>query len=91
MAKVASENGVDLLDPRIGDRLPVEWVVIDNPDLAPQSFTEAPHEAANMASGPFVQGRDTGGVRFSRLEAAGTTRSLATSRLEDRWRWGGGA
>jgi uncharacterized protein len=68
MAKVAGENGVDLLDPRIGDRYRVEWVGIDDPDLAPQSYTEAPHGADNTASGPFIQGRDKGGVRFSRLE-----------------------
>src|SRR5919106_606860 len=68
MAKVAGEDGADLLDPRIGDRFRVEWVMIDDPDLAPQSYTEAPHDADNMASGPFVQGRDEGGVRFSRLE-----------------------
>jgi secreted PhoX family phosphatase len=68
VAKVAGENGVDLLEPRIGDRFPVEWVAIDDPDLAPQPYTEAPHEAGNMASGPFVQGRDKGGIRFSRLE-----------------------
>src|SRR5918996_3799596 len=68
VAKVAGEDGVDLLEPRIGDRFQVEWVAIDDPDLGPQPYTEAPHEAGNTASGPFVQGRDEGGIRFSRLE-----------------------
>jgi uncharacterized protein len=68
IAKVAGENGADLLNPEIGDRFQLEWVVIDDPDLAPQSYTEAPHEAGNVASGPFEQGRDKGGARFSRLE-----------------------
>jgi uncharacterized protein len=68
MAKVAGENGADLLAPQIGDRFRLEWVAIDDPDLAPQSYTEAPHAPDNMASGPFVQGRDRGGLRFSRLE-----------------------
>jgi hypothetical protein len=68
MAKVAGEEKADLLSPRIGDSYQLEWVRIDDPDLAPQPFTEAPHEADNLASGPFVQGRDKGALRMSRLE-----------------------
>jgi secreted PhoX family phosphatase len=70
MAKVAGSDKVDLLTPSMGDSHQLEWVQIDDPDLAPQSFTEAPHEADNMASGPFVQGRNKGALRMSRLEGA---------------------
>ncbi len=68
MAKVAGDDRADLLDPAIGDSHMIEWVEIADPDLAPQPFTEAPFEADNTASGPFVQGRDMGALRFSRLE-----------------------
>jgi hypothetical protein len=68
MAKVAGEDKADLLDPRMGQSFQLEWVEIAEPDLGPQSFTEAPHDADNTASGPFVQGRDAGGLRMSRLE-----------------------
>lgn len=68
MAKVAGEDNVDLLDPKMGDHYKVEWIEIEDPDLASQPFTEAPHDADNMASGPFVQGRDLGCMRMSRLE-----------------------
>ena len=68
MAKVAGMDKADLLDPAMGDSHLIEWVKIDDPDLAPQSFTEAPHDADNMASGPFVQGRNQGAARMSRLE-----------------------
>jgi hypothetical protein len=68
MAKVAGEDKVDLLNPRMGDSYAIEWVEIDEPDLPPQPFTEAPHDADNTASGPFVQGRDKGGLRMSRGE-----------------------
>lgn len=68
MAKVAGEDRADLLAPAIGDTHRLEWVRIEDPDLAPQPFTEAPFEADNLASGPFVQGRDAGALRFSRLE-----------------------
>jgi secreted PhoX family phosphatase len=70
MAKVAGEDKVDLLTPSMGDSYQLEWVQIDDPDLPPQSFTEAPHEADNLASGPFVQGRNKGALRMSRLEGA---------------------
>jgi secreted PhoX family phosphatase len=68
MAKVAGEDKADLLDPQMGDHHQIEWVKIDDPDLAPQPFTEAPFEADNMASGPFVQGRNLGALRMSRGE-----------------------
>jgi uncharacterized protein len=68
MAKVAGEDKMDLLTPSIGDSYQLEWVQIDDPDLAPQPFTEAPHDADNMASGPFVQGRNKGALRMARLE-----------------------
>jgi uncharacterized protein len=68
MAKVEGESGFDLLAPQIGDRHRIEWVAIAEPDLAPQPYTETPHGADNTASGPFVQGREKGGARFSRLE-----------------------
>ncbi|PYE83970.1 PhoX family protein [Pseudoroseicyclus aestuarii] len=68
MAKVVGEEGADLLDPAIGDSHRIEWVAIEDPDLPPQPFTEAPFEEGNMASGPFKQGRDLGALRFSRLE-----------------------
>jgi hypothetical protein len=68
MAKVAGSDRADLLDPSIGDSHQLEWVEIAEPDLAPQPFTEPPHDADNTASGPFVQGRDGGGLRMSRLE-----------------------
>ncbi len=68
MAKVAGEDKVDLLDPQMGDSHIVEWVKIEDPDLAPQPYTEAPHDADNTASGPFVQGRNLGGLRMSRGE-----------------------
>lgn len=68
MAKVAGEDKMDLLSPSMGDSYPLEWVQIDDPDLEPQSFTETPFEADNMASGPFVQGRNKGALRMSRLE-----------------------
>lgn len=68
MAKIAGEPRFDLLTPMIGDSYAIEWVSIEDPDLDPQPFTEAPFEADNLASGPFAQGRDLGGARFSRLE-----------------------
>lgn len=68
MAKAAGMDKADLLDPSMGDQYAVEWVKIEDPDLAPQSFTEAPHDADNKASGPFVQGRNLGALRMSRLE-----------------------
>jgi uncharacterized protein len=68
MAKVAAEDKVDLLTPSMGDSYQLEWVQIDDPDLEPQPFTETPHDADNMASGPFVQGRGKGALRMSRLE-----------------------
>lgn len=68
MAKVAGSDKADLLDPQMGDHHQIEWVTIKDPDLAPQSFTEAPFEADNMASGPFVQGRNLGGLRMARGE-----------------------
>jgi secreted PhoX family phosphatase len=70
MAKVAGEDKADLLTPSMGDSYQLEWVQIDDPDLAPQPFTEAPHDPDNTASGPFVQGRDKGALRMSRLEGA---------------------
>lgn len=68
MAKVAGTEKADLLSPSMGDQHRIEWVEIADPDLAPQPFTEAPFDADNLASGPFVQGRDLGGLRMSRLE-----------------------
>ena len=68
MAKVAGEDRADLLDPRMGQTHKLEWVEIRDSDLAPQPFTEAPFDAENTASGPFVQGRDQGALRMSRLE-----------------------
>ena len=68
MAKVAGEDKADLNDPQMGDHYQVEWVKIEDPDLAPQPFTEAPFDAENAASGPFVQGRNLGGFRMSRGE-----------------------
>jgi secreted PhoX family phosphatase len=68
MAKVAGEDRVDLLDPEMGDSYQIEWVEIADPDLAPQPYAEAPHGEGNTASGPFVQGRDLGGLRMSRGE-----------------------
>ncbi len=68
MAKVAGEDRVDLLDPKMGDSYTIEWVEIEEPDLPPQPFTEPPHPADNTASGPFVQGRGKGGLRMSRGE-----------------------
>lgn len=68
MAKVAGQDGMDLLDPAMGDMHRIEWVPIEEPDLPPQPYEEAPHGEGNLASGPFVQGRGAGGVRFSRLE-----------------------
>lgn len=68
MARVAGSDKADLLDPRMGDHHQIEWVKIEDPDLAPQSFTEAPFEADNMESGPFVQGRTLGGPWMARGE-----------------------
>ncbi len=68
MAKVAGEDKADLLDPSMGDSHQIEWVEIAEPDSAPMPFTEEPQDADNLASGPFVQGRDAGGLRMSRLE-----------------------
>jgi secreted PhoX family phosphatase len=68
MAKVAGTEKADLLSPSMGEQHRIEWVEIADPDLAPQPFTEAPFDADNTASGPFVQGRDLGGLRMSRLE-----------------------
>ncbi len=68
MAKVAGTDRADLLNPSMGDQHRIEWVRIDDPDLAPQPFAEAPFEAGNEASGPFVQGRNQGALRMSRLE-----------------------
>ena len=45
--------------PAHGRQLPIEWVEIEDPDLAPQPFTEAPFAEGNTASGPFVQGRQS--------------------------------
>jgi len=68
MAKVAGEDKADLLQPIMGQSYQIEWVLIEEPDLDPQPYTEAPHDADNTASGPFVQGRDAGCLRMSRLE-----------------------
>jgi uncharacterized protein len=68
MAKVAGIDKADLLDPQMGDSHLIEWVKIDEPDLAPQPFGETPFDADNKASGPFVQGRNLGALRMSRGE-----------------------
>jgi len=68
MAKVAGLDKYDAMDPTMGETHKIEWVEIAEPDLAPQPFTEVPHAADNEAAGPFVQGRDQGAMRFSRLE-----------------------
>jgi secreted PhoX family phosphatase len=88
MARVAGVDKADLIDPRMGDSHAIEWIRIDEPDLAPQPFDARPRgftpaaaradatggsgeplEAApNLASGPFVQGREKGGLRMSRGE-----------------------
>lgn len=68
MAKVVGTEKADLLNPSMGDQHRIEWVEIEDPDLAPQPFTEAPFEEGNLASGPFVQGRNLGALRMSRLE-----------------------
>jgi uncharacterized protein len=68
MAKVAGEDKASLLDPQMGDSHLIEWVQIDDPDLEPQPFAEAPFDADNKASGPFVQGRNKGALRMSRGE-----------------------
>jgi secreted PhoX family phosphatase len=68
MAKVAGEPGFDLLSPRLGESHPIEWVPINEPDLAPQPLVEPGLSADNFASGPFAQGRAAGGLRMSRGE-----------------------
>jgi hypothetical protein len=68
MAKVAGADRVDVLDPMMGETHRIEWVEIADPDLGPQPYSEAPLAADNEASGPFFQGREQGGMRFSRLE-----------------------
>ena len=68
MAKVAGIDGADLLAPKIGESHKLEWIEIAEPDLAPQPFSEAPFTDGNLASGPFVQGRQKGALRMSRLE-----------------------
>jgi secreted PhoX family phosphatase len=70
MAKVAGDDKVDLTDPQMGDQHQIEWVLIEEPDMAPQPFTEAPFDADNTAAGPFVQGRDKGALRMARGEGA---------------------
>ncbi len=68
MAKITGIDKADLLDPAMGETHQLEWVEIAEPDMDPQPFTEFPHDEENTASGPFVQGRDQGALRFSRLE-----------------------
>ncbi|RYD78432.1 MAG: DUF839 domain-containing protein, partial [Verrucomicrobiaceae bacterium] len=68
MAKVVGMEKADLTDPQMGESHQLEWVEIEEPDLAPQPFTETPFDADNTASGPFVQGRTQGALRMARGE-----------------------
>jgi len=68
MARVAGSDRADLLDPAFGESHQLEWVEIAAPDSPRAPYTEAPHGEGNTASGPFVQGREQGALRFSRLE-----------------------
>ncbi|MEM7721130.1 MAG: alkaline phosphatase PhoX [Pseudomonadota bacterium] len=69
MAKAVGEDRLDLLDPIMGDSYQIEWVEIEDPDMAPAEFEEYHAEGpGETASGPFLQGRERGALRFSRLE-----------------------
>jgi secreted PhoX family phosphatase len=67
-AKVAGRRNADLRRPRVGDRYPIEWVDIDEPDADPG---RAPVRAADKrarASGPFLQAYARGALWISRGE-----------------------
>ncbi len=68
MAKVVGEDKVDLLDPAMGQTHAIEWVEIAEPDADPQPTVEPLVEEGDLSSGPFIQGRELGALRFSRLE-----------------------
>ena len=63
MAKVAGSDKADLLEPQMSDNHQIEWLRIEDPDPAPQSFAETPFEADDRTSGSVVQGRNRGGLR----------------------------
>jgi uncharacterized protein len=80
-AKVVGRDKADLLalaGPRpssvakVGDRLSIEWVTIENPDSDPATYTESgaenPDTGARSGSGPFVEARAKGALRMSRGE-----------------------
>jgi secreted PhoX family phosphatase len=52
----------------MGETHRLEWVHIADPDANPQMFRSSAAAAPEMASGPFVQGRNEGGLRISRGE-----------------------
>ncbi len=65
-AKVKGVRNADLMVPRQGDEVELEWVDIDDPDAAPAPFSG--RHAGGDASGPFMQAWRAGALRLSRGE-----------------------
>lgn len=67
-ARVAGRPNADLRNPQVGDRWPIEWVDVDEPDadpgVAPADISTIPA----AASGPFLQAWARGALRMSRGE-----------------------
>jgi secreted PhoX family phosphatase len=62
MARVAGTRSADLMAPAMGETYRIAWVPIAEPDAGPAMYGE------DVASGPFLQGRDAGALRVSRGE-----------------------
>ncbi|MGQ0384731.1 MAG: alkaline phosphatase PhoX [Gammaproteobacteria bacterium] len=67
-AKVAGVDRADLTTPAVGDRYPLEWIEIENPDSRPGSAPEGLPDTPNQTSGPFLEAWAKGAARLSRGE-----------------------
>lgn len=71
MLKIRGQPNRDLRRVRAGEVFPVEWVAVDEPDADPEGFRAPdgfPAIEGSGRSGPYLQGEDAGGARFSRGE-----------------------
>jgi len=68
MARVVGRPNADLIVASKGDRHPIEWVDIANPDANPVSIALPDFSGTTSVAGPFAQGWAQGGLRMSRGE-----------------------
>ena len=71
MLKVVGHDKANLIQAEWGSQFDVEWVRIDEPNVAPEqlvSYSGSPEVIGFGKSGPYVQGARQGGARFARGE-----------------------